>query len=148
MLTSVTVPVIMIVKLVFFYQVVNFLLSILKNGYGLHPFHGRLSLRRYDSFDQQDLYKADVEFLNCLKNIPESSRKNLAGTYRNVYMLGKMLESIGFIWVTLHPTWGYSYSWMFCAVWLITWWYGSHDPFHSRLKQMIIEVFQMHISWF
>lgn len=97
MLTSVTVPVIMIVKLVFFYQVVNFLLSILKNGYGLHPFHGRLSLRRYDSFDQQDLYKADVEFLNCLKNIPESSRKNLAGTYRNVYMLGKMLESIGFI---------------------------------------------------
>ena len=49
----------------------------------------RLCLRRYDSFDQEDLYRADVEFLNCLKNIPESSRKNLAGTYRNVYMLGK-----------------------------------------------------------
>jgi len=42
----------------------------------------------YDSFDQGDLYRADVEFLNCLKNIPERSRKNLAGTYRNVYMLG------------------------------------------------------------
>lgn len=114
---------------------------------------GRLCLRRYDSFDQEDLYRADVEFLNCLKNIPESSRKNLAGTYRNVYMLGKCwkpldLSSHSLIRVILHPTWGYSYSWMFCTVWYITWWYGSHDPFLSRSKQMTNKVFQMHISWF
>ena len=80
----------MIVKLVFFYQVANFLLSIVKNWkWSAFLNLGRLCLRRYDSFDQGDLYRADVEFLNCLKNIPERSRKNLAGTYRNVYMLGK-----------------------------------------------------------
>jgi hypothetical protein len=114
---------------------------------------GRLCLCRYDSFDQGDLYRADVEFLNCLKSIPESSRKNLAGTYRNVYMLGKCwnpldLSSHSFMRIILHPTWGYTHSWMFCAVWYITWWDGSHDPFHSRLKQMSNDVFQMHISWF
>lgn len=98
MLTSVTVPVVMIVKLVFFLPSCELLTVNLKKWIWSASLNlGKLSLRRYDSFDQQDLYKADVEFLNCLKNIPESSRNNLAGTYRNVYMLGKMLESIGFI---------------------------------------------------
>ncbi|CAM6039636.1 unnamed protein product [Sphagnum compactum] len=42
----------------------------------------------YDSYNQADLYNADVEFLNCLQNIPEVERKNLPGAYRNLYILG------------------------------------------------------------
>lgn len=43
----------------------------------------------YDSYNQADLYNADVEFLNCLQNIPEGERKNLPGAYRNLYILGE-----------------------------------------------------------
>lgn len=46
----------------------------------------------YDSYEQSDLYTADLAFLNCLERIPHGGRKAgdspLSEPYRNLYIFG------------------------------------------------------------
>lgn len=49
----------------------------------------------YDSYEQADLHRADLVFLNCLEKMPREGRKAgdspLSEPYRNLYIFGEFL---------------------------------------------------------